>query len=306
MNRNLTPIFVGAAAGLAAALLSVGSVAQTGLSFALFVLSPLPIMIAALGWGPVAGFASVAVCGLTIWQFAGLSPALIIAATTAVPSAIATYLAGMARHGGGRAEWYPLSSILLALTLCVAAGFVFVGYLIGFNEEYARTLGVEMVKTLAEADPQFALNPGSTMTLANLIVKAIPFLQPASWTLVLISNFWAALHIARRSGLLQRPKDDFPTSFSMPWLALPLFTLAVAGSFLAGGFGLIASCFAGALAMAFTIAGFAKFHAVTRGKSWRAVALSMGYFTVLTIGFPALFFLFAGLFSASRNTAKSG
>ena len=306
MTRNLTPIFVGAAAGLAAALLSVGSVAQNAFSIALFVLSPLPIMIAALGWGPVAGLASVTACGLTIWQYAGLSPALIIAATTAIPSAIATYQAGMARHGGDQAEWYPLSSILLTLTLCVAAGFVFVGFIIGYNDEYARTMGVEMVKTLAEADPQFALNPGSTIALANMIVKAIPFLQPASWTLVLLVNFWGALHIARRSGLLQRPKDDFPTLLSMPWLALPLFALAVAGAFLSGGFGLIAACFVGALAMAFTIAGFAKFHAVTRGKAWRAVALSMGYFTVLTIGFPALFFLFAGLFSASKNTANSG
>ena len=306
MNSNLTPIFAGAAAGLAAALLSVGSVAQNALSITLFILSPMPIMIAALGWGPVAGFASVAICGLSIWQYAGVMPALIIAATTAVPSAIATYLAGMARHGDGRAEWYPLSSILLTLTICVAAGFVVVGFLIGFNEEYARTLGVEMVKTLAEADPQFALNPASTIALANMIVKVIPFLQPASWTLVLVLNFWGALHIARRSGLLQRPTDDFPTSLSMPWLALPLFTLAVAGSFLSGSPGLIPLCFAGALAMGFTIAGFAKFHAITRGKSWRTAALSMGYFTVLTIGFPALFFLFAGLFAASKNTAKSG
>ncbi len=306
MNRNLMPIFVGAAAGLAAALLSVGSVAQNALSITLFVLSPLPIMIAALGWGPIAGLASVVICGLTIWQYAGLSPALIIAATTAIPSAIITYFAGMARYAEGRSEWYPLSSILLTLAICVASGFVFVGFIIGFNDEYARTLGVEMVKTLAEADPQFALNPASTIALANMIVKAIPFLQPASWTLVLVANFWGALHIARRSGLLQRPKDDFPTKLSMPWLALPFFALTVAGAFLSGAFGLIAACFVGALAMAFTIAGFAKFHAVTRGKAWRAVALSMGYFTVLTIGFPALFFLFAGLFSASKNTAKSG
>ena len=306
MNRNLTPIFVGAAAGLAAALLSVGSVAQSGLSIALFILSPLPIMIAALGWGPVACVASVAACGVVIWQYAGVNPALIIVATTAFPSAIATYLAGMARQGDGKAEWYALSSILLTLSLCVAAGFVFVGFLIGFNDDFARTLGVEMVKTLAEADPQFALNPTSTIALANMIVKAIPFLQPASWMLILVLNLWAALHIARRSGLLQRPKDNFPTSLFMPRLALPIFTLAVSGSFLAGGFGLIASCFAGGMAMAFMIAGFAKFHAVTRGKSWRTAALSMGYFTVLTIGFPALFFLFAGLLAASKNTAKSG
>ncbi len=48
-------IAIGVAAGLAAALLSVGSVVQTSLSIILFFIAPLPIMVAGLGWGPGAG-----------------------------------------------------------------------------------------------------------------------------------------------------------------------------------------------------------------------------------------------------------
>ncbi len=66
MNRSLTPLMVGAAAGAAAALLSVGSVYQSALSYILFILSPLPLMLAGLGWGPVAGMTAAAACILAV------------------------------------------------------------------------------------------------------------------------------------------------------------------------------------------------------------------------------------------------
>ena len=306
MNRNLTPFLIGAAAGVAAALLSVGSVVQTVLSFLLFVLSPLPLMLAGLGWGPVAGGTAAAVCILAIYAFAGEPQAAIIALTTVIPATLAAFYGGMARLENGRpVEWYPLGSILFALTVAVAAGFVLSGVYIDFPK-LSGELSVELVKRIAEADAEFAKDPIATMSLANTVIKAIPFLQPSSWLLVMVANFWLALLVSRRSGLFKRPKDDWPTSLRMPSRALPIFAVTMAATFLSGGWQMVAWCVAGAFATAFILTGFATLHRVSRGQPWRGAALWVAYATSLTIGLPAILFLFAGLYDTAKKPAANG
>jgi hypothetical protein len=307
MNRSLSPLLIGAAAGAAAALLSVGSVVQSTFSFILFVLSPLPLMLAGLGWGPVAGLTAGAACVLAVASFAGSSPALVIALSTVMPATVAAYLGGMARLDNDHpAEWYPLGRILFVMTGLIAAGFVAIGIYLDFPAITAE-LSVELVKRIAAADPAFAADPVATMSLANSVLKIIPFLQPATWLLVIMANFWLALAISRRSGLFRRPKDDWPSSLKMPSGVLPLFALAMAGTFLGGGIGMIAWCIAGAFSMAFVFTGFAALHRLSRGKPWRMTALWIAYATSLTIGLPVLAFLFAGLYdTAKKPAANSG
>lgn len=306
MNRPLTPLLIGAAAGVAAALLSVGSIVQTVLSFLLFLLSPLPLMLAGLGWGPVAGGSAAVLCVLAIYAFAGEPQALIIALTTVIPATLAAYYGGMARLENDQpVEWYPLSGILFILTGAVACGFILSGIYIDFPSVSAD-LSVELVKRIAEADPELARDPVATVTLANVLIKAVPFIQPSSWLLVLVANFWLALLISRRSGLFRRPKDDWPTALRMPNRALPLFAVAMAATFLSGGWQMVAWCVAGAFSMAFVLAGFALLHRLSRGRPWRATALWLAYATSLTLGLPVFFFLFAGLYDAAKKPAANG
>lgn len=306
MNRSLTPLLIGAAAGVAAALLSAGSVVQTVLSFLLFMLSPLPLMLAGLGWGPLAGGIAAAVCALAIYSFAGEPQAVIIGLTTIIPATLAAYYGGMARiENDEPVEWYPLGGILFALTASVAAGFILAGVYVDFPSVSAD-LSVELVKRIAEADPEFARDPVATVTLANILIKAVPFIQPSSWLFVLVMNFWAALLISRRSGLFRRPKDDWPTSLKMPPRALPLFAVTMAATFLSGGLQMAAWCIAGAFSMAFVMTGFAVLHRVSRGRPWRGTALWLAYATSLTVGLPVIFFLFAGLYDAAKKPAANG
>ena len=306
MNRSLTPLMIGAAAGVAAALLSVGSVVQTVLSFLLFVLTPLPLLLAGLGWGPIAGGTAGAVCMLAIYAFAGEPQAAIIALTTIIPATLAAYYGGMARLEGGRAvEWYPLGSILFALTIAVALGFMLSGLYIDFPK-ISGELSVELVKRIADADDEYAKDPLAAILLANTLIRAVPFLQPASWLLVIVGNFWLALLISHRSGLFQRPKDDWPTSLKMPSRALPVFAVAMAATFLTGGWQMIALCAAGAFSTAFILTGFATLHRISRGRPWRGAALWMAYATSLTIGFPAILFLFAGLYDSAKKPGANG
>jgi len=55
---KLQPILIGIAAGIAAALLFLAPIGATLIAFPLFLLTGLPIAIAALGWGLVGGAAA--------------------------------------------------------------------------------------------------------------------------------------------------------------------------------------------------------------------------------------------------------
>jgi hypothetical protein len=307
MNRSLNPLLIGAAAGaVAAAILSVGSAVPPVLSFLLFVLSPLPLMLAGLGWGPVAGLMAAAACVLAIASFAGPPPAIVIALSIALPATTLAYVGGMARIDNGQArEWYPLGHILFLATAMVAAGFAALGVYVDFPAASSE-LSAELVKRLAAAGPAFSSDPAATTALANSVVNLAPFQLPASWLLVVMGNFWLALSVSRRSGVFRRPKDDWPSSLKMPAGALPPFALAMAGTFLGGGLGMIAWCVAGAFSTAFVITGFAALHRMSRGKPWRMTALWIAYATSLTIGLPLLAFLFAGLYDTAKKPAADG
>ncbi len=305
MKPTLNIVTIGVAAGVVAAILSIGSVVQNALSLVLFVLSPLPILLAGLGWGPVAAIVSVIACGLSIAGVAGELPALVIVATTAIPAALAAYLGGMARTDEGRAEWYPLGTILLLLSLVVATGFVISGYAIGYNAAFVEEFSKEFMKQLASTNRGLGSNPAATKEFVDFLMAAIPFLQPATWLMIIVGNLWLALALARRSGLFNRPKDDWPTALHLPIIAVALLGLAIIGVLLSKSLSTALLAYAGALSMAFTITGFAFVHAATRGKVWRPAALWFTYCATLFFGIAPIF-LIAGLYRSAKHSAANG
>jgi hypothetical protein len=305
MKPTLNILTIGIAAGVVAAILSVGSVVQNALSIVLFMLSPLPILLAGLGWGPVAAVISVIACALSIAGVAGNTPALIISVTTTIPAAIGAYLGGMARVDQGRSEWFPIGNILLVLAITVATGFVISGLAIGYNAEFVEQFSKEFVKQIASTNTELAANPAATQEFVNFLMASIPYLQPASWLMIVMANLWLALLIARRSGLFNRPKDSWPDALHLPPYALALLALAILGAWFSSSLGTAIAAFAGALGMAFTMTGFAYLHAQTRGKPWRPAALWVSYVATITFG-AAPIFLIAGLYRSAKSSAPSG
>lgn len=301
MNFDTKSIAIGVAAGIAAALLSVGSVAQTALSLVLFFIAPLPIMVAGLGWGPGAGLAAVATAFLAVSGFAGLLPAAVIAVVITIPAAVMAYFAGLARSTEtGGMDWYPLSGVLFRVTILVAAGFVLTGVIVGYDAEFIRLFADEVIRQLQAADPQAVITEENKESLRSLLGAAVPFLQPATWMLVVLANFYAALHIARLSGRLARPRDFWPRDLRLPRTAITILAVALALTFAGGSIGLVASVLAGAFMAAFVVCGLAYFHAATVGKSWRMPALWAVYLSIILAGFPIIIFLFAGFFASAR------
>lgn len=311
MKFNGTIIGVGILAGLASALMSSGVIAQSGLAMVLYFLTPLPIFVAALGWGSSAGIIAAFVATAAVSVVAAPMAALLMALTSFIPAATGAYLSGLARPAaemGGPKDilvWYPLSDIIFRLALMVAVSFLAIGAIIGFGPDMARELANVLITRIAEADPQFTASDDMRDALTSLFMIALPAIQPATCLLILIGNLYIALRMTAASGRLKRPRDDWPSTLRMPRPALLVLALTLAAAFLPGGIGSAATVFVGAVGAGFMLSGFAIMHARSRGMSWRPVVLWLAYVAVVLFAFLLLAFLVAGLFDTSRTAPVS-
>lgn len=307
MNISSKHLSTGILAGLAAALLASGVLVQSGLAMVLYILTPLPIFIAALGFGTTAGLIAAATASIAVGVFAAPMVAVLIALTSFIPAATGAYLAGLARPArelGGPEDalaWYPLPDILFRLALLIAFSFVIVGFIVGFGQDMINEISAAVIASLQASDPQFSASDDFRDLLHKFLLLGLPAIQAATSLLLLTANFYLALRITERSGILRRPRDNWPATLRMPRPALPVFAVAFAGAlFLSGPAGMIATAFAGALAAGFIMAGLAIIHWRTRGATWRMFALWLAYFLLIIFAFSALVFLTIGLLDTTR------
>lgn len=290
-------LLIGLLLGLTSAV--VFASAATGplfVRFLLFLLTPLPILLAGLGWGTRAAIlAGAAGSGVIL----AMSPevALLFAASQAAPAAVLSYLALLSRDGppdaDGRLdrEWYPAGRLVAAAALMAGIpAFLWVLLLGGDIETLKITLGkpisefikAEMPMVGADGAP---IGEADLARITEIILSLLPAGTAISWMGVLLFDLWLAGRIMLASGQLQRPWPDIaamelPTGTS---LALAATTLA---AFLPGGLGLAASGFAGAFLFAYVLLGLAIIHYVTRATRWRPFLLWMLYASLFLFNAP--------------------
>lgn len=313
MNQRptLPTIAIGALAGATTALLCLGLSSGSMLAVFLYFISPVPLMVAGLGFGLASAVtgALVAVAGALIFTN-GLVAAL-IALSIAAPACLSSYWLNLARPaqeiGGpqGNLAWYPLADVLFANALFTGLAYVVLGALIGFGPELAGELATQLIVRLQDSNPEIAFSPEGAASLREFLETTIPVVQPFFWMMALTLSVYIATAIARRSNLVQRPREDWPLALRMPRIASFAMMAAIVIGFAPGGIGYAASSFAGALGAGFLMAGFAMLHARTRGMGGRMAILTAAYLTIPLIGFSILIFLIAGMFGAGRHVPLS-
>ncbi|MCP1197992.1 DUF2232 domain-containing protein [Notoacmeibacter sp. MSK16QG-6] len=300
------PHLIGALAGLTSALVAASPVG--GMAF-LTLLSPFPLLVATLGYGVSAGLSGSAVAIAGIAVVSGLQPALGIALLVCVPSVLAGSLGALARPAselGGPDEtlvWFPMADILLAICGSAAVAFVALSLVDGLGLELADDVAAVLAESYRQGD--VALPDGFEGQLAALLRNILPIVQPFGWVLVLLANFYIALQVARRAGLLVRPKDDWPTSLRLPRIALAPFLVALLASFAPGLAGYLAAGVAGAFGAGFAVGGFAMLHEWSRQTSARFFILFGTYVAVLLFAPLLAGFVIAGLFDTKRASPLS-
>lgn len=293
-------ILIGIVAGLASAILFYSAAGGSPLlSTVLLLLTPLPTLLAGLGWGWVPAAAG----GL-----AGALAVMVVAASTnfaigyvlavGVPAAGVAYAAYLSRAvpETSEREWYPAGRLLVAMSLYAGALPLLIPTLTGGSYEELRAPAAEFSRRLSQRAPELGLRPLNDEQIAGLaqaFVASLPAVLAAYWLAVFSLNTYLAGRIAQASGQLGRDWPDltaltFPASFTL--LIIPALVATVLGGTLA----VAGTGFAGALLFAHLLGGLALMHFIAR--RWAPWLLWFVYGGLILLGpYTALAITLAGV-----------
>ena len=301
-------LLTGVGSGLASALLFYSATRGSPLlSSFLLLLTPLPALIAGLGWGwlpaLIGGFAaSAAMLAIASVPFAvGYFLAL------GGPSALSAYLAYLNRAGAdGVVQWYPPGRLLAVMSLYGGALPILVMPLLGGSYEVLREpMGEYFRRFSARTAADLNMPPLSEAqieSLSEFLLNVLPAALSAYWLILFTINLYLAARIARASDRLGR---DWPDLAALAYPAgFPLIAVAAfAASFAPGVVGLVGTSFSGALLVAYLIAGLALMHFLARGRApW---LLWLVYGALFLLGpYAALALIIAGLIEPILNLKR--
>jgi hypothetical protein len=313
-------VALGIGAGIAAAVLFSLAVRATFVAAALTNLSPLPIMIATLGYGVFAGAAAVASATLTVaglfnaqQKFGNLDTAalggLVFAFSLGLPAFWLSLLAVLSRPKGSpnwvvtsrvgsffAREYVPLERILsYAVSICATIGVaiaVCVSSLYGGFDVALEKLSAEVIPFVERLiSPNMRLpNDFDARHLARATVLAAAPAVAGCSLVMLMLNLWLAGRVAQLSAQLPRPWPDIAGELRLPQVYLLVFGAAsLTGPYLGGLPGHIVVIVAVTLGVAFALDGLAAAHYLSRGSSFRIPLLILIYLGLVV---PVTWFVF--------------
>jgi hypothetical protein len=281
------------------------------MSLLLFYLAPLPLMVAALGWGPlcatIGGIGAATILGAIF----GLPYCMAFAVMVALPAWWLGHLALLGRpktngvpSGNGALpvapdlEWYPVGRILLWISgfavLTTTAALLTLGADAAAITGTLRRGLLQMIRIVGPLDTP------STVDFERLIdamVMIAPIAAVMFTVTTLTLNIWLAGKIAATSGRLHRPWPDLKSADPPP-MTLAALCVAIAFCFAGGLLAILAQIVTAALMMAYALTGFAVLHTLTSALKSRAFWLGCSYTIVVLFVWPIVAMVAIGLADA--------
>lgn len=290
-------IVIGLVTGLVSALLFASASTGTALGlFVLFFLSPLPVAIAGLGWGWLTAIVACVTAALAILVIGAPQQAAFHALTIGAPTAVLAYYILLNRDAGGigpdgqpDVEWYPLGRVvaMAALWAGVLATLALITTATDVEGIRAAVRGTieRLIKSGSVPVPGTkggTIGDAEIDAMATLMTLSMPGILATVWMVIATLNLWLAGHATRFSGRLARPWPDLSELVLPRWFPL-VFALAIAGTFVSGYLGLVATAFASAFFFAYMLVGLAIIHHVTRGMGGRPMILTALYMALVLL-----------------------
>jgi hypothetical protein len=301
-------ILIAIAAGSASALMFASIVSGALISLVLFYLAPLPLMVAALGWGPLSATIGGIAAATGLGAIFGLPYCIAFVVMVALPAWWLGHLALLGRPAANGAttgngasptapilEWYPVGRILLWIS----------GFAVLTTMAALLTLGTDaatIVSTLKRGLLRM-LGPREPQSTADFerVINALVAFAPAAAAMVtmmtLTINLWLAARITATSARLHRPWPDLK-SVALPPMTLAALCVAIAFCFTGGLLAILAQVITVALMMAYALTGFAVLHTLTLALKSRALWLSMTYAIVVLFVWPVIALMVLGIADA--------
>jgi hypothetical protein len=300
----MTGILIALAAGLASALMFASIISGAVISLVLFYLAPLPLMVAALGWGSTTALIGSITAALGLGALFGFPYMAAFAVTVALPAWWLGHLAMLARpvsedpQLAGLApglDWYPTGRILLWAAVFAVITTISALLTLGADE---ASINAALRRGLMRIIGARAESPTGE---SERVVDALVALAPGAATLIammtLAFNLWLAAKVTSTSGRLRRPWPDLRTT-TLPTMTIGVLIVLVLLCFVGGLVAMGAQIASSALLMAYAMTGFAVLHTLTQTFSGRAFVLGAAYAATLFIGWPLIAMISLGLADA--------
>lgn len=301
-------LLIAIAAGCASAFMFASIVSGALISLLLFYLAPLPLMVAALGWGPLSATIGGIAAAIGLGTIFGLPYCIAFAMTVALPAWWLGHLALLGRtvtHSGTPGndaasaapdlEWYPTGRILLWISGFAALTTMAALLTLGTDAEAIK--GALRSGLLRIIGPPDAASTGDIDQLIGALVTIAPAAAAIVAMMTLTLNLWLAAKITATSGLLHRPWPDLKSA-ALPAMTLAVTCVAVAFCFTGGLVAILAQIVTTTLMMAYALIGFAVLHTLTLALKGRAFCLGCTYAIVLAFGWPVLLMVALGVADA--------
>jgi hypothetical protein len=274
------------------------------ISLVLFYLAPLPLMVAAIGWGPLCASLGGIAAAIGLGALFGLPYCIAFAVTVALPAWWLGHLVLLSRPGenvppDGAAEpeleWYPVGRILLWLAGFAALTTMAALLTLGTDADtILGTLRRGLMRLLRATDPQ---SSGEAGQFVDALVRIAPAGATVIAMMTLTLNLWLSAKVTATSGRLRRPWPNMMTA-ELPPMTLVALCIALAFCFTGGLLAIVAQITAAALMMGYALTGFAVLHTLTLAMKSRTFWLGSTYAVVVVFGWPVIAMVILGLADA--------
>lgn len=301
-------IVIAVAAGCAAGLMFASIVSGALISLLLLYLAPLPLLVAAIGWGPVSAVVGAAIAGVGLGVPFGFSYALAFLVSSGIPAVWLGYLALLAKPADETAaagmngaspvaadalEWYPPGRLLLWVGTLACLIVLSALLMLGTDYEAIMTEmrnGLTRVLSARGGPPPAA----DVDRLVEVFAQVAPAAATLMTMVTLTLNLWLAGRIVLKSQRLRRPWPDL-SGIELPQAAIIALAAALVLSFFGGLLGMVSQIASAALLMAYLLVGFAVLHVITGSLNGRIGWLIAAYGLVIVLSWPAVLVIMLGL-----------
>jgi hypothetical protein len=296
---------IGIAAGAASALLAISPASGSPFALVLYSLVPLPILIATIGWGYLAGLIAAFTAATALTLVVGAFFFFLFLVGTALPGWWLGYLAMLGRPGAhGDIEWYPPGRLVVWAAVLATAVVTLAILNAGTDPDVFRAGARRFLERIMraywrapEGTPLQIPEVSDANQFLDLMAVMVAPMGGLALTTINLINLWLAAWIVRVSGRLQRPWPDL-AAMRFPPIVAAAFAAAFAAQFVPGIVSIIAGVFAAAMLLAYAILGFAIVHKVTADVNHRALILAGVYAVVVVFRWPILVMVLLGLADA--------
>lgn len=306
-----SPVLIGIGSGIVAAVLFVSLATNTLLAALLFYVTPLPLMLARLGWGRTAGQMAFVTAVMLVGVIISVKAAIIYGAVIGLPALLLGHLALLHREmlpedPEGRplpnlppvVQWYPPGRII-AWTAFMAGALVACAILLlaGNADIYSQTVRKVFEENIL---PQVSasgvpIDPvRAERYVATISRLLLPAVSAVAWMFVILLNLWLAAKSTSISGLLGRPWPRFANLEFPPLMTLG-FLASVGAALLPGLAGIVAMAFVGAFGFAYLLLGLIVMHQMVADSPFKPLYLAGLYLGIMLIDWGAIVVALVGL-----------